>query len=73
MPFQKVEYEFPDEKTEEIQEIVVFSDRNGDITRLKDLAKVEVEFSDIPIMSYVNGKRSISFLIKNLIESGLWA
>ena len=48
----------------EIQEIVVFSDRNGDITRLKDIAKVELEFSDIPITSYVNGKRAVSFLIK---------
>ncbi len=56
---------------EEIQEIVVFSDRNGDITRLKDLAKVEVEFSDIPIMSYVNGKRSISFLIKKTPEEDI--
>ena len=48
----------------EIQEIVIFSDRNGDITKLKDIAKVELKFSDIPITSYVNGKRAISFLIK---------
>ena len=55
----------------EIQEIVIFSDRNGDITRLKDIAKVELEFSDIPIISYVNGKRSISFLIKKTPEEDI--
>jgi multidrug efflux pump subunit AcrB len=55
----------------EIQEIVVFSDRNGDITRLKDIAKVELEFSDIPITSYVNGKRAVSFLIKKTPEEDI--
>ncbi len=49
---------------EEIEKIIIYSDRNGDLVRLKDIAKVELEFSDIPITSYVNGKRSIDFLIK---------
>ena len=56
---------------EEIQEIVVFSERNGDITRLKDISKVDLEFSDIPIISYVNGERSISFLIKKTPEEDI--
>ena len=56
---------------EEIQEIVVFSDRNGDITRLKDISKVDLKFSDIPIISYVNGERSISFLIKKTPEEDI--
>ncbi|MGY8988390.1 MAG: efflux RND transporter permease subunit, partial [Flavobacteriales bacterium] len=56
---------------EEIQEIVIFSERNGDIIRLKDIAKVELEFSDIPIISYVNGKRSISFIIKKTPEEDI--
>ena len=56
---------------EEIQEIVVFSDRNGDITRLKDISKVNLEFSDIPIISYINGERSISFLIKKTPEEDI--
>ena len=56
---------------EEIQEIVVLSEINGDITKLKDIAKVDLEFSDIPITSYVNGERSISFLIKKTPEEDI--
>ena len=48
---------------EEIQEIVILSDEEGGIVRLKDIAKVQLKFSDIPIKSYVNGQRSISFII----------
>ena len=50
--------------TEGVENIVVFSDINGDIVKLKDIAKVALEFSDIPIKSYVNGERAINFLIK---------
>tara|TARA_B100000902_G_scaffold86670_1_gene90891 strand:+ start:40748 stop:43939 length:3192 start_codon:yes stop_codon:yes gene_type:complete len=57
--------------SEGIKNIVIFSDNNGDIVRLKDLAKVELEFSDIPIKSYVNGRRSVSFLIKKTPEEDL--
>jgi multidrug efflux pump subunit AcrB len=47
-----------------VENIVVFSDANGDIVRLKDIAKVALEFSDIPMKSYVNGERAINFIIK---------
>ncbi len=47
-----------------VENIVIFSDKNGDIVRLKDIAKVSLEFSDIPIRSYVNGERAINFMIK---------
>ena len=50
--------------TDGVENIVVFSDINGDIVKLKDIAKVALEFSDIPIKSYVNGERAINFLIK---------
>ena len=56
---------------EGIEEIVVFADINGDIIRLKDIAKVELEFSDIPMISYVNGERSISFIIKKTPEEDI--
>jgi len=56
---------------EGIEEIVIFSEINGDIVRLKDLAKVRLEFSDIPMKSYVNGQRSISFLIKKTPEEDI--
>ena len=51
-----------------IENIVVFSNRNGDIVRLKDIAKVSLEFSDIPMKAYVNGERAINFLIKKTPE-----
>lgn len=57
--------------SEEIQKIVIFSERNGDIIRLEDIAKVDLEFSEIPITSYVNGERSISFLIKKTPEEDI--
>ena len=47
-----------------VENIVVFSNRNGDIVRLKDLAKVSLVFSDIAVKSYVNGDRAINFIIK---------
>jgi len=57
--------------SKEIQEIVVFSEKKGDIIRLKDIAKVELEFSDIPIISYVNGKRAVTFLIKKTADEDI--
>tara|TARA_B110000211_G_scaffold77208_2_gene90521 strand:+ start:205 stop:3387 length:3183 start_codon:yes stop_codon:yes gene_type:complete len=56
---------------EEIQEIIIYSDKNGDIIRLKDIAKVELKFSDIPTISYVNGERSISFIIEKTPEEDI--
>jgi multidrug efflux pump subunit AcrB len=47
-----------------VEDIVVFSDKNGDILRIKDIANVALEFADIPIKSYVNGERAINFMIK---------
>ena len=54
-----------------VENIVIFSDRNGDIVRLKDIAKVTLEFSDIPMKTFVNGERSISFLIKKTPEEDI--
>ena len=56
---------------EGIGEIVMFSDKNGDIVRLKDIASVKLEFSDIPVTSYINGQRAISFLIKKTPEEDI--
>ena len=51
---------------DEIKNIVVQSNINdGGIVRLKD-ASIEMKFSDITVKSYVNGQRSISFIIKKL-------
>ena len=54
-----------------VENIVILTNDNGDILRLKDVAKVRLEFSDIPQKSYVNGKRAISFLIKKTPEEDL--
>ena len=55
----------------EIENIVVLSNKNGDIVRLKDIAKVSLKFSDIPIKSYVNGDRAINFIIKKTPEEDI--
>tara|TARA_B100000902_G_scaffold399296_1_gene469487 strand:+ start:942 stop:4127 length:3186 start_codon:yes stop_codon:yes gene_type:complete len=54
-----------------VDNIVVFSEINGDIVRLKDIAKVSLEFSDIPIKAYVNGKRAINFMIQKTSDEDL--
>lgn len=54
-----------------IQEIVVISDRNGEIIRLKDIANVQHQFSDIPMYAYVNGKRAINFIIEKTPEEDI--
>lgn len=50
--------------TSGVENIVVFSDSNGDIVRLKDIANISLVFSDIAVKSFVNGKRAINFIIK---------
>ena len=57
--------------TKGVENIVVFSNINGDIVRLKDIADVSLEFSDIPIKSYVNGKRAINFMIQKTPEEDI--
>ena len=56
---------------EGIENIVILANANGDVLRVKDIARVALEFSDIPMKSYVNGKRAISFLIKKTPEEDL--
>ncbi|MBG15284.1 MAG: acriflavin resistance protein [Crocinitomicaceae bacterium] len=47
-----------------IKNIVVYAQPNGDVIRLKDIADVNLEFSEVPIKSYTDGKRSINFIVK---------
>lgn len=55
----------------EIEEIIIYSNTNGDKIRLKDIAKVSIDFSDIPLISYVNGKRSINFIIEKTSDEDI--
>ena len=56
---------------EGIKNIVVLANKNGDILRVKDIANVSIEFSEIPIKSYVNGERAISFIVKKTPEEDI--
>ncbi len=51
---------------EEIKEYVVRALPDGQLIRLKDIATVNLEFSDIPVKNFVNGQRSVTFLVKKL-------
>tara|TARA_B100000902_G_scaffold398473_1_gene465362 strand:+ start:4918 stop:8100 length:3183 start_codon:yes stop_codon:yes gene_type:complete len=56
---------------EEIENIMISSYLEGGIIRIKDIAEVSLKFSDIPVKSYVNGKRSISFIINKTSEEDI--
>ena len=56
---------------ESIEEIIIYSASNGDIIRLKEIADVQVKFSDIPFVSYVNGERSINFIIEKTTDEDI--
>ena len=56
---------------EKIKEIVIIALPNGDVVRLKDLADVKLDFSEIPLKNYVNGQRGISFIVKKTTNEDL--
>lgn len=51
---------------EVIKNYVIRALPDGQVIYLKDVADVNLEFSDIPLKGYVNGERSITFAIKKL-------
>ncbi len=55
----------------EIEKIVIKASPTGELIRLKDIADVKFEFSDIAIENYVDGQRSVSFVIKKLPSEDL--
>ena len=57
--------------TKGIEQIVVFTNKNGDILRIKDIANVSLDFSDIPIKVFVNGERAINFIIQKTPEEDI--
>ena len=56
---------------EKIKEIVILALPNGDVVRLKDLADVKLDFSEIPLKNFVNGKRGVSFIVKKTTDEDL--
>ena len=46
-----------------IEDIIIYSQPNGDLVRLKNIANVKLDFSEIPLKGYVNGKRAINLVV----------
>ena len=57
--------------TKGIEDIVVLTAKNGDILKIRDIANVSLDFSDIPIKVYVNGERAINFIIQKTPEEDI--
>ncbi|MCT4580566.1 MAG: efflux RND transporter permease subunit [Flavobacteriales bacterium] len=55
----------------EIEQIVIKATATGELIKLKDVADVKFEFSDIALENYVDGQRSVSFIIKKLPSEDL--
>ena len=56
---------------EKVKEIVILALPSGDVVKLKDIADVNMEFSEIPMKNYVNGKRGVSFIVKKTTDEDL--
>lgn len=56
---------------DEIAQIVIKATPTGELIKLKDVANVKFEFSDIALESYVDRQRSISFILKKLPSEDL--
>ena len=37
----------------------------------KDIADVKLDFSEVPMKNYVNGKRGVSFIVKKTVDEDL--
>ncbi|QZE15518.1 efflux RND transporter permease subunit [Halosquirtibacter laminarini] len=53
-------------RPDDIENIVVRANTNGDLVRIKDVAEVHYQFEDIPYKSFVDGDRSAFFVIEKL-------
>ena len=54
-----------------VKEIVIFAKPNGDVIKLKDIADVKLDFSEVPLKNYINGKRGVSFIVKKTRDEDL--
>ena len=53
---------------EKIENIVVLAKPNGELIRIKDIADVKLDFSEIPLKNYIDGKRGVSFIVKKTVN-----
>ena len=56
---------------DKVKEIVIFAKPNGDVIKLKDIAEVKLDFTEIPLKNYINGKRGVSFIVKKTTDEDL--
>ncbi len=57
----------------EIEQIVIKTLPTGELIKLKDIANVRFQFADIALENYVDGQRSISFILRKLPSEDLHA
>ena len=60
-------------KPEEIGSIIIKGTDDGNYIRVRDVANVKLQFSDVPSESYMNGKRAVSIGVFKLPEEDLAA
>lgn len=58
-------------KPADIENIIVRTNTNGSIIKVKDVANVNLQFEETPNASYVNGKPSVTFMIQKLNNEDL--
>ena len=56
---------------DKVKEIVIFAKPNGDVIKLKDIADVKLDFTEVPLKNYINGKRGVSFIVKKTTDEDL--
>jgi multidrug efflux pump subunit AcrB len=56
---------------DKVKEIVIFAKPNGDVVKLKDIAEVKLDFTEVPLKNYINGKRGVSFIVKKTTDEDL--
>ena len=56
---------------EMVKEIVIFSKPNGEIVKLKDIAEVSLDFSEVTLKNFINKKRGVSFIINKTTDEDL--
>lgn len=56
---------------DKIKNIVVLAKPNGELIRVNDIADVKLDFAEIPLKNYINGKRGVSFIVKKTSNEDL--
>ena len=56
---------------EKIENIVVLAKPNGELIRIKDIADVKLDFSEIPLKNFIDGERGVSFIVKKTADEDL--